>query len=129
MVAENVVLLDKSLEYFEAILFAIDLVNNNPHLLPNITLGYDIRDTCISENIALDGSVDFVLSSGHLEFECCFDWELNSSISTKPPVVAVIGAIDSHISIPLASLFRIVNIPQVSFASTSPLLNDCDLYT
>ena len=83
MVEENVVLLDKSLEYLDAILFAIDLVNNDPHLLPNITLGYDIWDTCISENIALDGSVDFVLSSVHLEFESCFDWELNNSISTS----------------------------------------------
>ena len=42
----------------------IDLVNNDPHVLPNITLGYDIKDTCISENIALDESVDLVLSSG-----------------------------------------------------------------
>ena len=123
------VFLDKSMEHLEAVLFAIDLVNNDPHLLPNITLGYDIRDTCISENIALDESVDFVLSSGRSEPESCFDSKFNSSISTIPPVVAVIGAIDSYISIPLASFFRIVNMPQVSFASTSPLLSDRDLYT
>ena len=42
----------------------IGLVNNDPQVLPNITLGYDIKDTCISENIALDESVDLVLSSG-----------------------------------------------------------------
>ena len=35
--------LDKTLEHLEAVLFAIYLVNNVPHVLPNITLGYDIR--------------------------------------------------------------------------------------
>ena len=45
------IFLDKSLEHMEAVLFAIDLVNSDPHILSNITLGYDIRDTCISENI------------------------------------------------------------------------------
>ena len=57
------IFLDKTLEHLEAVFFAIDLVNSDPHVLPNITLGYDIRDTCISENIALDESVDIVFSS------------------------------------------------------------------
>ena len=119
---------DKTMENLEAVLFAIDLVNNDPNILLNITLGYDIRDTCISENIALDESVDLVFSSGRLELESCFDSDLNSNVSTKPPVVAVIGAIDSYISIPLASFFRVFKMPQVSFASSSLLLSDRDLY-
>ena len=55
------ILLHKNTENIEAMFYAIDLVNNDPHLLPNITLGYDIRHTCISENIALDEGVDLVL--------------------------------------------------------------------
>ena len=123
------IFLDKSLENLEAVLFAIDLVNNDPSVLPNITLGYDIRDTCVSENIALDECVDFVFSSCHLELESCLDSDLNKNISTKPPVVAVIGAINSYISIPLASFFRVFNMPQISFTSSSPLLSNRDLYT
>ena len=122
------IFLDKTLEHLEAVLFAIDLVNNDPHVLPNITLGYDIRDTCISENIALDESVDLVFSSGGLELESCQESQSNN-ISTKPPVVAVIGAVYSSVSIPVASFFRLFKVPQVSFASTSPLLNNRDLYT
>ena len=123
------IFLDKALEHLEAVLFAIDLVNNDPHVLPNITLGYDIRDTCISENIALDESVDLVFSSGRLELESCPASDLNYNISTKPPVVAIIGAIYSSVSIPLASFFRLFKMPQVSFTSSSPLLSDRDLYT
>ena len=113
----------------EAVLFAIDLVNSDPNILPNITLGYDIRDTCISENIALDEAVDFVSPSCHLEVESCFDSDSNKNVSTKPPVVAVIGAIFSSVSIPLASFFRVFNMPQISFTSSSPLLSNRDLYT
>ena len=122
------IFLDKALEHLEAVFFAIDLVNNNPHILPNITLGYDIRDTCISENIALDESVDLVLSSGRLKLESCEEPQSNN-VSTKPPVVAVIGAVYSPISIPVASFFRLFKVPQISFASTSPLLSNRDLYT
>ena len=120
------ILLHKSVENMEAMFFAIDLVNNDPQILPNITLGYDIRDTCISENIALDESVDLVLSSGRLELESCLDSDLSS---TKLPVVAVIGAIVSYVSIPVASFFRVFNMPQISFLSTSPILSNRDRYT
>ena len=122
------IFLDKTLENLEAVLFAIDLVNNDPHVLPNITLGYDIRDTCTSENIALDESVDLVFSSGRLELESCQESQSNNA-STEPPVIAVIGAVYSSVSIPLASFFRLFNMPQISFASTSPLLSNRDLYT
>ena len=118
---------DQTLEHLEAVLFAIDLVNNDPQVLPNITLGYDIRDTCVSENIALDESIDFLLSSGRLQLDSCQEFESNN-VSTKLPAVAVIGAVYSSVSIPVASFFRLFNMPQISFASTSPLLSNRDLY-
>ena len=121
------IFVDTSIENMEAMFFAIDLINNDPYLLPNITLGYDIRDTCISENIALDESVDLTLSSGHLELESCQGSQL-SNVSTTSPVIAVIGAVDSSISIPVASLFRLFKVPQINYSSTS-LLSNRDRYT
>ena len=50
------------------------------------------------------------------------------NVSTKPSVIAVIGAVYSSVSIPVASFFRLFNMPQISFASTSPLLSNRDLY-
>ena len=50
-------------------------------------------------------------------------------MSTRLPVVAVIGAIVSYVSIPVASFFRVFNMPQISFSSTSPLLSNRDRYT
>ena len=41
------------LGYIEAITFAIERINNNPNLLPNVTLGFDIRDYCDTPILAM----------------------------------------------------------------------------
>ena len=46
----------------------------------------------------------------------------------KLPIIAVIGAVYTSVSIPVASFFRLFNMPQISFASTSPLLSNCEFY-
>ncbi|KAK4297504.1 hypothetical protein Pmani_030087 [Petrolisthes manimaculis] len=45
----------------EAAFFAIDKINADPHLLPNITLGVEIRDSCWYSSIALEQSI-----AGHM---------------------------------------------------------------
>ena len=50
-------------QFVEAMLFALDSVNTNETLLPNITLGFDIRDTCFSDKIGLDEAFDVINGS------------------------------------------------------------------
>ena len=112
----------------EAMLFAIDSVNANETLLPNITLGFDIRDSCYSENIGLDEAVDVIISGNQLNVAGCQSTEMestNASILT----VGIVGAAASRVSIPVASLGRLFQVPQVSFASTSPILSNRETYT
>ena len=54
---------DRGLEEVETMLFSIDRINNDPDLLPNITLGFDIRDYCGTENVAIDEVLDWMFSS------------------------------------------------------------------
>ena len=49
----------EDLELLEAMLFAIDRINNDMSLLPNLTIGYDVRDSCNSEIIGFDKAWDF----------------------------------------------------------------------
>ena len=113
---------NKGIQTLEAMLYAIDAINSDPDLLPNITLGYDIRDTCRSEKIGLDESADMVLVN---DSESC----LRNSERFLPAVMAVIGPLESHVSIPIASFFRILQMPQVSYASSSSKLNNRNTYS
>lgn len=43
----------------EAMLYAVELINNDTALLPNVTLGVDIKDTCGSVDYAIMESLSF----------------------------------------------------------------------
>ena len=113
---------ERGLEEAEAMLFAIDSVNNDPDLLPTIRLGYDIRDYCGAENVALDEVIDWALTSSVVtnsqECDQCTDVKSQGSV-----FAAVIGAFHSRVSGPVASFLRPFEIPQISFGSTSPALS------
>ncbi|XP_070541461.1 extracellular calcium-sensing receptor-like [Ptychodera flava] len=98
-------------------IYAIEEINNRDDLLPNITLGYDIRDTCSAVSKSLEAAIDFVAS---LEIE---DIHFGDGRT-----LAVIGASNSATSVPVASVMGIFNIPMISYSSTSRLLSDRILY-
>ena len=117
-------------QWVEAMLFALDSVNANKTLLPNITLGFDIRDSCYSENIGLDEAIDVIISGNQLDvgFNGCESAKIGST-NASIPTVGIVGAVASRVSIPIASLGRLFEVPQVSFASTSPTLSSRETYT
>lgn len=51
---------EKGIQRLEAMLFAIDSINNDDQLLPNVTLGALIIDSCSSDTYALEQSMEFV---------------------------------------------------------------------
>ena len=124
---------ERGVERMEAMLYAIDRINNVPTLLPNITLGFDIRDTCNSENIGLDESIDLVIEDSELDASSCnqISTEFSGSGSTTAaiPTSFVIGAAASAVSVPVATLLRLFQLPQVSYASSSARLNNRERYT
>lgn len=54
---------EKGIQRLEAMLYALDQINKDPDILPNITLGALILDTCSSDTYALEQSVEFFRSS------------------------------------------------------------------
>lgn len=123
---------DGGVEEMEAMLFTLDLINSNSTLLPNLTLGYDIRDTCYSENIGLDETLDLIIIGTERELASCDYGGMNQSTvfrNTSTPTTGIIGATASGVSIHVAGLSRLFEVPQVSYASTSPLLSNRDQFS
>jgi Receptor family ligand binding region len=51
---------EKGIQRLEAMLYAIDEINKDERLLPNITLGTVVIDSCSSDTYALEQSMEFV---------------------------------------------------------------------
>ena len=108
-------------EVVEAVLFSIDSINKDPDLLTNVTLGFDIRDSCISRTIGADETLDWIQCSD--VSQTCTESSTEGSM-----LIGFVGPEPSYVSIPIASLFRIFQVPQVSYISTSPSLSNKILY-
>ncbi|XP_063335145.1 metabotropic glutamate receptor 8-like isoform X1 [Pelmatolapia mariae] len=120
---------EKGIHRLEAMLFAIDLINKDPDLLPNVTLGARILDTCSRDTYALEQSLTFVqalIERDGSDVRCANG---DPPIFAKPDkVVGVIGASASSVSIMVANILRLFKIPQISYASTAPELSDNTRY-
>ncbi|XP_067129617.1 metabotropic glutamate receptor 3-like isoform X2 [Centruroides vittatus] len=117
---------EKGIQRMEAMLYALDQINEDNDLLPNVTLGAFILDTCSRDTYALEQSMEFVKTSltsmDDSEYHCR---DGNRPIYTpRKPVSGVIGAASSTESVMVANILRLFKIPQISYASTSTELSD-----
>ena len=116
---------ETGLESVEAFLYSIDSINSDPTLLPGITLGYKVRDTCSLENIALDEAISVLFEEDGLAGSNCNDVAQRSN---EYSVLGIIGPSSSHVAVPLAGLLRLFRVPQVSYSASSSTLNNRDRY-
>lgn len=118
---------DRGIQRLEAMLFAVDRINNDSTLLPNVKLGATILDTCSLDNYALNQSLEFIRTSiSNLDasgFECK-DGSEPTHKGNLVPVSGVIGASITSVSMQVANLLRLFRIPQISPASTGESLSD-----
>ncbi|XP_075039894.1 vomeronasal type-2 receptor 26-like isoform X3 [Mixophyes fleayi] len=92
------------LRHFLAFDFAVSEINRNADILPNVTLGYDMFDSCFFEDTAVEGSLR-ILSGGVKMYP-------NYDCHGYGKVVAFIGHLLSSSSQAIASLLRVYGYPQ-----------------
>lgn len=119
----------------EAMFHTLDRINSDPNLLPNITLGCEIRDSCWHSSVALEQSIEFIRDSlisiredgGGSRW--CIEGEPSSQPPpTKKPIVGVIGPGSSSVAIQVQNLLQLFNIPQIAYSATSIDLSDKTLF-
>lgn len=117
------------LGYVEAITYTIKRINDQVNFLPNMTLGFDIRDYCDTPVLAMKVANELVTNNYLNEL-----FKDRNNISgpeslmmviqnMTAPVSAVIGTEDSSSSTLVASLLQVADIPTVSPFATSEELS------
>ncbi|XP_067363734.1 extracellular calcium-sensing receptor-like [Channa argus] len=97
--------------------FAIDEINKNSNLLPNVTLGYTLYDNCGALIIALSGALS--LASGQED-----QFMLQENCSGTPPVLGIVGDSYSTFSIAISHVLGLYKMSTVSYFATCSCLTD-----
>lgn len=94
----------RALRWSQAMIFFIDEINRNPFLLPNITLGYRIYDTCWT--VALSTRTALSVVSQPLRRN-------STGACSTPSIPLVIGDSGSSLSIAVSRLLNLFKVPLV----------------
>ncbi|XP_027140403.1 metabotropic glutamate receptor 1 isoform X2 [Larimichthys crocea] len=119
----------------EAMFHTLDRINADPNLLPNISLGCEIRDSCWHSSVALEQSIEFIRDSliSIRDDKDGSKWCIDGTPSHQPPpskkpIAGVIGPGSSSVAIQVQNLLQLFNIPQIAYSATSIDLSDKTLF-
>ncbi|KAG2462794.1 CASR protein, partial [Polypterus senegalus] len=96
--------------------FAIEEINRDPTILPNITLGYRLFDNCMTLQVALRAATTLITGMDKVLME--------SDCNGPPPVVAIIGDPLSSHSIAISRILGLFRLPMVSYYATCSCLSN-----
>ncbi|KAG7478501.1 extracellular calcium-sensing receptor-like [Solea senegalensis] len=97
--------------------FAIDEINRNSNLLPNVTLGYSMYDNCFQLGIGFCAALTLV--SGQEE-----QVTLEENCVGNPPVLGIVGDSSSTNTIAISTVLGLYSVPLVSYFATCSCLSD-----
>ncbi|KAL1769387.1 vomeronasal type-2 receptor 26-like [Sigmodon hispidus] len=100
----------------QSFVFAIEEINRSAYLLPNLTLGFSIRNSGDSVHGALHETMSF-LSRQEEPIP-------NYTCQHGSPQAALVGDTRSSLSVSMARLLGLYKFPQVSYSSSLPSLSD-----
>uniref|UniRef100_A0A670J6Y3 Receptor ligand binding region domain-containing protein n=1 Tax=Podarcis muralis TaxID=64176 RepID=A0A670J6Y3_PODMU len=105
----------KFYQHVLSLAFAVDKINENPKILPNITLGFHIYDSYAKAGLTYRATLDLLFKS--------HQFVPNYRCDIRENVIGVIGGLSSDISSCMADILGLYKIPQISFGSFQPTLN------
>ncbi|NP_001093012.1 vomeronasal 2 receptor 539 precursor [Monodelphis domestica] len=108
--------LHKNYQQVLALVFAVEEINRDSNLLPNISsLGFHLYNAYHSDERTLESSLQWLSGQGQLvpNYSC---WE-------KKPV-AVIGGATSALTVQMGTLFNLYKVPQISYGHFDSILSD-----
>ncbi|XP_066566344.1 vomeronasal type-2 receptor 1-like [Amia ocellicauda] len=107
-------------QWAQAISFAIEEINRDPALLPNITLGYRMFDNCVKLAVAFRAATALISGVGNTftDYSC----------TGTPPVLGIVGDPGSTHSIAISRMLGLFRLPLVSYYATCSCLSNKEEY-
>ena len=105
----------RELSRMQAMIFAIERINNDASLLSNISLGYDVRDYC--RNLSKAARLVYKL----LTFDTYVN--LSQNATRKKAIISLIGPSESSTALFIAGFLRMLNVSSISGSTTSTELS------
>ncbi|XP_066566350.1 extracellular calcium-sensing receptor-like [Amia ocellicauda] len=96
--------------------FAIEEINRDPALLPNITLGYRLYDNCVNLAGAFRAATALISGVG--------DTFTDYNCTGTPPVLGIVGDPVSTNSISISRMLGLFHVPLVSYFATCSCLSN-----
>uniref|UniRef100_A0A674PFZ3 Extracellular calcium-sensing receptor-like n=1 Tax=Takifugu rubripes TaxID=31033 RepID=A0A674PFZ3_TAKRU len=111
----------RGFQYAQAMLFAIDEINNSSDLLPGITLGCKIYDSCGSIARGVRASLALINSQETI-------FKLSDKCTKPAQVQAIMGESSSSPNMAVATVIGPFHIPLISHFATCACLSDKNKY-
>ncbi|XP_033024112.1 vomeronasal type-2 receptor 26-like [Lacerta agilis] len=106
----------KFYQHILALVFAVEEINENSNILPNVTLGFHIYDSYWDSKMTYCNTQDLLFNSRN--------FVPNYKCGTQENVIGVIGGLSSETSSNMADILGLYKIPQISYGSFQLELND-----
>ena len=105
----------------ESMRYAIRLVNERQDILPNVTLGFSIRNNCGEEDVTVWTMTTMVSPLAGTDYN---NWCDGYQQEDPAKIIGVVGTTRSSTSYLAAKVATVYNIPLVSYWATSDELSD-----
>ncbi|XP_053216423.1 vomeronasal type-2 receptor 26-like [Podarcis raffonei] len=111
-------MITKFYQHILALAFAVKVINENPNILPNVTLGFHIYDSYYDARITYRNALNLLFKMHRFAPNYKCDWQKN--------LIAIIGGLSSDTSFHMADTLSLYKIPQLAYGSFPPEESDID---